>query len=234
MSGNINHFGQPIGPPIPDWKPPPLPTREPMVGRYCRLEPLDPAAHASELHAAYSAGDGRSWTYLAYGPFLDFELFRQWLSDSSRVTDPHFYAIIDLASGRVTGMASYLRIAPASGSIEVGHIHYSNELQRSPAATETMYLMMRWAFEVGYRRYEWKCDALNAASRKAAERLGLTFEGIFRQATVYKGRSRDSAWYAAIDAEWPRLRTAFETWLSPDNFDGEGKQRQRLSELMRG
>jgi RimJ/RimL family protein N-acetyltransferase len=131
------------------------------------------------------------------------------------------------------GVASYLRIAPAGGSIEVGHIHYSPRLQRSPAATEAMYLLMERAFELGYRRYEWKCDALNAASRAAAERLGLSFEGIFRQATVYKDRNRDTAWYAAIDAEWPALRQAFLTWLDPGNFDGEGQQRTRLSVLTR-
>jgi RimJ/RimL family protein N-acetyltransferase len=202
-----------------------------MSGRFCRLEPLDPAKHASDLHAAYTAGDGRSWSYLAMGPFTTLESFQQWLNSIYQGSDPLFFAIVDLASGKALGMVSYLRIAPVSGSIEVGHVHYSPALQRSPIATETMYLMMRWAFEAGYRRYEWKCDALNAGSRRAAERLGLTFEGIFRQATVYKGRSRDSAWYSAIDSEWPRLRSAFETWLSPDNFDSEGRQKLRLSEL---
>jgi RimJ/RimL family protein N-acetyltransferase len=233
MSGHTNQFGQPIGPPLPHWTPPPLPTREPMAGRFCRLEPLEPSAHAADLHAAYAAGDGRSWTYLACGPFPTFEPFHQWLTSIYRGADPHFYAIIDLANGKASGMVSYLRITPAAGSIEVGHIHYSDSMRRSPVATETMYLMMRWAFEAGYRRYEWKCDALNTGSRRAAERLGLTYEGIFRQATVYKGRSRDTAWYAAIDAEWPRLRTAFETWLSPDNFDNEGRQRTRLADLTR-
>jgi RimJ/RimL family protein N-acetyltransferase len=233
MSERSNEFGQPIGPALPDWRPPPPPSREPMLGRFCRLEPLDPAAHAEQLHAAYSAGDGRSWTYLTVGPFASFESFRDWLSQFHKGSDPHFYAIIDLVTGKAAGMASYLRITPAAGSIEVGHIHFSSVLQRHPAATEAMYLMMRWAFDVGYRRYEWKCDALNAGSRRAAERLGLTYEGTFRQASVYKGRSRDTAWYAAIDSEWPRLRAAFETWLGPDNFDATGCQRRRLSELMR-
>jgi RimJ/RimL family protein N-acetyltransferase len=233
MSGHINQFGLPIGPPLPGWTPPPMPRREPMAGRFCRLEPLDPATHAAELHAAYSAGDGRSWTYLFCGPFPAFEPFNDWLTSIYKGTDPHFYAIVDLATGKPSGMTSYLRIAPAAGSIEVGHIHFSDSLRKSPAATEAMYLMMRWAFGAGYRRYEWKCDSLNAASRRAAERLGLTYEGIFRQAAVYKGRSRDTAWYAAIDTEWPRLRAAFETWLSPDNFDGEGRQRVGLSDLTR-
>lgn len=233
MSGHTNQFGQPIGPPLPDWKPPPAPTHQTMAGRFCRLEPLNPAEHAADLHAAYSAGDGRSWTYLFCGPFPALEPFKDWLTSIYRSTDPLFFAIIDVATGKAAGMTSYLRITPASGSIEVGHIHFSNALRQCPAATEAMYLMMRWAFEAGYRRYEWKCDSLNAGSRRAAERLGLTYEGLFRQATVYKGRSRDTAWYSAIDSEWPRLRTAFETWLSPDNFDGEGRQRVRLSDLTR-
>jgi RimJ/RimL family protein N-acetyltransferase len=204
-----------------------------MAGRFCRLEPLDPATHSADLHAAYTAGDGRSWTYLACGPFQTFESFLHWQTSIYESTDPLFFAVIDLSTGKAAGMVSYLRIAPASGSIEVGHIHYSNSLSRGPAATEAMYLMMHWAFEAGYRRYEWKCDALNAASRRAAERLGLTFEGIFRQATVYKGRNRNTAWYSAIDSEWPRLKSAFETWLSPENFDDNGRQRLRLSDLTR-
>jgi RimJ/RimL family protein N-acetyltransferase len=144
--------------------------------------------------------------------------------------DPLFFTIID-ATGQPAGVASYLRIAPASGSIEVGGIHFSPGLKRTPAATEAMYLMMERAFALGYRRYEWKCDALNAASRAAAQRLGLSFEGVFRQATVYKGRNRDTAWYAAIDSEWPALREAFLTWLAPGNFGGDGRQRIRLTEL---
>src|SRR5204862_1171815 len=135
--------------------------------------------------------------------------------------------------GQPAGVARYLRIAPANGSIEVGHIHYAPRLQRRPAATEAMYLLMMRAFELGYRRYEWKCDALNALSRAAAQRLGLSFEGIFRQAGVYKDRNRDTAWYAAIDSEWPALREAFEAWLAPGNFDGEGRQRTRLADLTR-
>jgi RimJ/RimL family protein N-acetyltransferase len=144
-----------------------------------------------------------------------------------------FFAVIDRADDRPAGLVSYLRIAPAAGSIEVGHIHYSPRLQRTPAATDAMYLMMKKAFESGYRRYEWKCDALNAASRVAAERLGLSFEGVFRQAAVHKGRNRDTAWYAAIDAEWPALREAFLTWLDPKNFDAKGRQLARLSDLTR-
>jgi RimJ/RimL family protein N-acetyltransferase len=202
-----------------------------MDGRLCRLEPLDPALHADALYAANTLdAEGRSWTYLSYGPFRTVEEYRAWMAEACRGSDPLFFAILDRALGKPVGVASYLRIAPASGSIEVGHIHYSPRLQRSPCATEAMYLMMRKAFALGYRRYEWKCDAYNAASRAAAQRLGLSFEGVFRQATVYKGRSRDTAWYAAIDAEWPALQQAFEAWLAPGNFDAQGRQQTRLSD----
>jgi RimJ/RimL family protein N-acetyltransferase len=199
-----------------------------MGGRFCRLEPLDPDRHAAGLFAANAAEErGRSWTYLAYGPFRTRPSYRAWMSTHCLGDDPLFFAIIDRAQGQPVGVASYLRITPDSGSIEVGHIHYSPRLQRRPAATEAMYLLMKGAFELGYRRYEWKCDALNAASRAAARRLGLSFEGVFRQATVYKGRNRDTAWYAAIDTEWPALRAAFLAWLDPGNFDGIVREERR-------
>jgi RimJ/RimL family protein N-acetyltransferase len=232
MQPTRNHLGQCIGFPLPDWAAPPLPPREPMSGRFCRLEPLDLDRHAAALFEADAAdGDGRSWTYLGYGPFSTLSSYRAWLSANCLGNDPFFFAIIDTADGQPAGVASYLRIAPAAGSIEVGHLHYAPRLQRRPAATEAMYLMMMWAFESGYRRYEWKCDALNTASRAAAQRLGLSFEGIFRQATVYKGRNRDTAWYAAIDSEWPALRRALQAWLDPGNFDEAGQQRTRLTDL---
>jgi RimJ/RimL family protein N-acetyltransferase len=234
MEPTRNDFSQPIGFPVPGWAPPPAPPREPVEGRLCRLEPLDPDRHAADLFAANAAdAEGRSWTYLAYGPFRTFADYRGWMCANCLGDDPLFFAIIDTGEGKAVGVASYLRITPAAGSIEVGHIHYSPRLQRSPAATEAMYLLMKGAFELGYRRYEWKCDALNAASRAAAQRLGLSFEGVFRQATVYKGRNRDTAWYAAIDREWPALREAFLTWLAPGNFDGAGRQRTRLTDLTR-
>jgi RimJ/RimL family protein N-acetyltransferase len=234
MEPRLNHLGQPIGLPLPGWAPPPLPLREPMTGRFCRLEPIDLDRHAAALFQADAADvDGRSWTYLAYGPFVDLASYRAWLSATCLDSDPLFFAVVDAADGQPAGLVSYLRINPAAGSIEVGHLHYAPRLQRSPAATEAMYLMMQWAFESGYRRYEWKCNALNAPSRAAAQRLGLSFEGIFRQATVTKGRNRDTAWYAAIDAEWPALRQAFLTWLAPANFDPTGQQRTRLSDLTR-
>jgi RimJ/RimL family protein N-acetyltransferase len=234
MEPTRNNLGQCIGFSLPNWMPPPVPPRESMEGRWCRLEPLDADRHAAALYEPDAAdADGRSWTYLAYGPFSDLPSYRAWLDANCRGDDPLFFAVIDTADGRPAGLVSYLRIAPAAGSIEVGHIHYSPRLQRSPTATEAMYLMMKKAFETGYRRYEWKCDALNAASRAAAQRLGLSFEGVFRQVTVYKRRNRDTAWYAAIDAEWPALREAFLAWLDPNNFDENGHQRTRLSDLTR-
>jgi RimJ/RimL family protein N-acetyltransferase len=227
-----NALEQPIGFAVPDWRPPSAPARAPLEGRYVRLEPLDIERHAAALFEADAADtDGRSWTYLAYGPFRDLASYRAWLASECLGSDPLFFAVIDRADGRPAGLVSYLRIAPAAGSIEVGHIHYAPRLQRTPAATEAMYLMMKQAFELGYRRYEWKCHALNAASRAAAQRLGFSFEGIFRQAAVVKGRNRDTAWFAAIEQEWPALRGAFETWLDPANFDAAGGQRIRLSDL---
>ncbi len=232
MTSRTNKFAQPIGFALADWKPPPPPSREVMEGRFCRLEPLDIDRHAADLHAANALdGEGSRWTYLAYGPFADAESYRQWIEQTCLGDDPLFFAIVDRASGEAVGVASWLNINPSNGSIEVGHIHFSKRLQRTAAATEAMFLMMQQAFALGYRRYEWKCDSLNAASRASAQRLGLSYEGIFRQATVYNGRNRDTAWYAAIDGEWPALREAFSTWLAADNFDAEGQQRLRLADL---
>jgi len=232
-STDVNTLGQPLGAALPAWAPPRLPPRDPMAGRYARVEPID-ERFAAELHAANSQdADGRTWTYLPYGPFPSEAEYRQWLTATCLSSDPLFHTVIDITSGRAAGLAAYMRIAPAAGSIEVGHVHFSPLLQRSRAATEAMYLMMKRAFGLGYRRYEWKCDALNAPSRAAAQRLGFSYEGIFRQATVYKSRNRDTAWYAAIDGEWPALAHAFETWLDPANFDETGHQRIRLSDLTR-
>jgi RimJ/RimL family protein N-acetyltransferase len=234
MEATRNDLGQPIGFPLPSWSPPPAPPRQSAEGRFCRLEPLDPDRHVVKLFAANADdADGRDWTYLPYGPFRTLPSYRSWVETYCLGNDPLFFAVVEVAVGRPLGVASYLRITPGSGSIEVGHIHYSPRLKRSPAATEAMYLMMRTAFELGYRRYEWKCDALNAASRPAAQRLGLSFEGVFRQATIYKGRNRDTAWYAAIDTEWPALRESFLAWLDPSNFDQHGRQRTRLTDLTR-
>ncbi|MEO1490756.1 MAG: GNAT family protein [Pseudomonadota bacterium] len=226
-----NDLGQPIGAPLPDWTPPPRPARQMMEGRYCRLEPLS-ADHAEDLFAAHSTDtEGRMWTYLPEGPFETLETFRPFVETLVASEDPLHYAIV--VDGRAVGSASYLRIAPAAGSIEVGYITYSPLLQRTRASTEAMFLMMEWAFEAGYRRYEWKCNGLNAPSRRAAERLGFSYEGVFRQMQIVKGANRDTAWFAAIDAEWPALKVAFETWLAPSNFDADGQQIQRLGDLTR-
>jgi len=223
---------QPIGFSIGDWTPPVRPPAEPMIGRYCRLERLDADRDGQSLFDAYALdSEGRNWTYLPQGPFESYGEFHIWLSDMAKLDDPFFFTIIDAESQTSVGIASYLRITPPAGSIEVGHIHYSPLLQRTPAATEAMYLMMEQAFALGYRRYEWKCDALNAPSRMAAQRLGLSYEGVFRQATVYKQRNRDTAWYATIDREWPDLKQAFEQWLDPNNFDNDRNQKTRLSTL---
>jgi len=203
-----------------------------LVGRYARLERLRPE-HAAALHVANLADDG-IWDYLPYGPFADVDAYAAWVDAMAAQSDPVFYASREVGTGQLGGVASYLRINGAQGVIEVGHINYAPALQRSRAATEAMVLMMARAFEeLGYRRYEWKCDALNAGSRAAAERLGMTFEGVFRQLTLYKGRNRDTAWYAVIDQDWPRLKAAFDTWLDPANFDARGQQKQRLSGLTR-
>jgi len=233
MTQHRNALGQPIGFPLPDWQARPRPPRTPMEGRFCRLEPFDPERHAAELFAANGEDrDRRNWTYLPYGPFERFEDYRSWLDRFCRGDDPFFQAIIDRSTGRPVGIASYMRIDPASGVIEVGGINYSPQLQQKPGATEAMYLMMARVFdELGYRRYEWKCDSLNAPSRAAAERLGFRFEGIFRQATVYKQRNRDTAWFSILDSEWPGLKQGFERWLAPENFDASGKQKRQLTEL---
>lgn len=234
MNHTLNSSGQPIGLPLPGWSPPPRPPQIPLLGRFCRVEPLNVERHAADLFAANSVdAAGLMWTYLAYGPFANIESYVEWMRRTCCGSDPLFHAIVDARTSQAVGVAGYLRIDPAAGSIEVGHLAFAPALQRSPVATEAMYLMMRHAFELGYRRYEWKCDALNARSRAAAQRLGLSFEGIFRQATVYKGRNRDTAWYAAIDGEWPTLQAAFERWLDPANFDAHGRQRQCLTDLTR-
>ena len=226
-----NEHGQPIGEPVPGWTPRPRPGRQPIEGRWCRIEPLDPARHAGALSRAFAAdADGRMWTYMGYGPFATAEDYRRWAEPAAASEDPLFYAILDRHSGEACGIAAYLRIEPAVGVLEIGHIALAPALQRTAAATEAMYLLMRRAFdELGYRRYEWKCDALNAASRAAALRLGFDFEGIFRQATIYKGRNRDTAWYALIDQDWPARRAAFEAWLAPTNFAPDGSQLRPLA-----
>jgi RimJ/RimL family protein N-acetyltransferase len=230
-----NAYGQPIGDPVPGWQPRPGPDVRALIGSYCRLERLDPARHADELFTADRAdADGTSWTYLPYGPFADRADYTAWAMDVAAQPDPYFFAVVDTeesspTSGRAVGVLSLLRVQPEAGSIEVGHIHFSPALQHRRAGTEVHYLLGSYVFDrLGYRRYEWKCDALNEPSRRAADRLGFQFEGIFRQAQVVKERNRDTAWYAIIDAEWPGVRKAFKTWLTPNNFDSQGRQRSAL------
>ena len=231
----VNSLGQPIGAAVADWRPPPLPPRRSQPGRLCVVEPLDPPRHAQPLFEAVALdGEGRMWTYLGYGPFRTAGAYREWLEAQSRSADPLFFAVVDRASSRAVGVASYLRMNPGDGVAEIGHLAFSPLLQRQAAATEAMYLMIRTLFELGYRRCEWKCDALNGASRTAAERFGFTFEGIFRQALVYKGRNRDTAWYSIIDADWPALDVCLRCWLDPANFDEHGRQRMSLSALTAG
>lgn len=232
MTPTTNEFGQPIGPPLPPgWAPPPPPPREPFIGRFCQIVPLD-VSHADALFEEFAALGDSHWTYLYYGPFRNPDEYRTFVASILNSADPLYFTV--LIDGRPAGLVSYLRITPASAFIEVGHLNYGPRMRRSPAATEAMYLMMRRAFELGYRRYEWKCDSLNAPSRAAALRLGFAFEGVFRNATVYKGRSRDTAWYAVTDDRWPGVKAAFEAWLSADNFDEHGTQKVRLADLIGG
>jgi RimJ/RimL family protein N-acetyltransferase len=230
VSERRNEFGQPIGFPVPGWKGCPPPPATAMIGRWCRVEPLDVERHAPDLHEAnLDDVEGRNWTYFSAGPFREYTAYRDWLAGVSSAKDLKFQAIVDARSGKAVGVAAFMRIDPPNGSIEVGHVNYSPRLQRTTAATEAIVLMMRRLFdELGYRRFEWKCDDLNAPSHAAARRLGFQFEGVFRQATVYRERNRDTAWYSILDREWPALRTEFDRWLDPDNFDAEGRQRTRL------
>lgn len=236
MSTRQNELGQPIGEALPDWSARPRPPRTPVSGAYCRVELLDVEAHAGDLyHACAEDSEDRIWTYLPYGPFENEAAYRDWMSAYCQNDDPLFHAIVDLQTGRAVGVASLMRIEPGAGVIEVGHINLSPKLQRTPASTEAMYLLMRRVFdELGYRRYEWKCDSLNMPSRRAALRLGFKFEGIFRQATLYKGRNRDTAWFSILDSEWPALKAGFERWLDAGNFDEQGKQNHSLAALTDG
>ncbi|TMF05396.1 MAG: GNAT family N-acetyltransferase [Chloroflexi bacterium] len=213
------------------WKPARPLSRVALEGELVRLEPVDVARHAGQLFAAQSSAP-ELWQYLPYGPFESETDFRVWLTERAASSDPLFYAIVERRSGRALGMASFLRVEPGHGVIEVGHIWYSPALQRTRLATESMYVMARHVFDdLRYRRYEWKCNALNEPSRRAAVRLGFTFEGVFRQHMVIKGENRDTAWYSMLDGEWPAAKAAFEAWLRPENFNGEGRQLRSLAEL---
>lgn len=221
-----------LGEPVANWTPPRRPDHQPLEGHHVRLEPLEAETHAFDLHAAFSGHD-TLWDHMPYGPFASASAYHRWAREREAGEDPQFFVLRDQATGRCGGIASYLRITPEAGSIEVGHICISPAMQRGVAATEAMFLMLDWAFRSGYRRYEWKCNALNLPSRRAAQRLGFSFEGVFRNHLVVKGRNRDSAWFSVIGSEWPALSEAFSVWLAPGNFDTNGRQRERLSDLTR-
>lgn len=232
MKKSANELGQPVGEVVESWKIPPAPDRVVIPGVYCSLVPLEPDAHSAQLYVAFCQDRaGVDWTYLPYGPFSEATEFHAWVSEQSEKSDPLFFAVIDALSGHAVGVVSFMRIAQSMGSIEIGHIHFSPQLQGTVTSTEALYLMLEWIFSAGYRRCEWKCNALNNASRSAALRLGFTFEGIFRQAAIVKGRNRDTAWFSVLDKEWGKLAEAFEAWLAPQNFSPGGRQQLRLSEL---
>ena len=233
MSTRLNALGQPVGPPLPDWQAPPRPTASVLDGTWTRLEGLDPDRHArAALRGQRARHRGPNWTYLPIGPFADLRGLRRLAATMAAGRGPVVLRDHRPRDGLPVGVASYLRIDPAAGSIEVGHINFSPLAQRTSAATEAMFLMMRQAFALGYRRYEWKCDALNAPSRAAAERLGFTYEGMFRQATIYKGRNRDTAWYSILDREFPALERAFLHGWRPTTATPAAGSVRRLSDLI--
>ncbi|OHV08648.1 GNAT family N-acetyltransferase [Kushneria phosphatilytica] len=224
---------QPVGFAVPDWQPPPHPGPPRLAGSYCRIEPLEASRHSDALFQSWQSSEEckARWVYLGGCPFDDLPGCRKWLAHQAANDDPAFMAIIDAASHQATGTAAYLNIVAEHGTIELGHLSFSSRLARTPAATEALYLLMRHAFALGYRRLEWKCDALNVPSRRAAERLGFSFEGIFHQHRVVQGHNRDSAWFALLDHQWPRLVPCFRQWLAPENFDAGGRQHTALSTL---
>ena len=225
---------QPIGP-LVNAHPADRPERVTLKGRWITLVPLGAAAHAEALYEGSNGDAAREavWTYLFDGPYTSLDEFRASLEAKARSTDPLFFAVIDNSSGRALGYQTLMRIDAANRVIEVGNIMYTPAMQRTAGATEAQYLFGRYVFDgLGYRRYEWKCNALNAPSRRAAERFGFTFEGIFRQHMIVKGRNRDTAWFAMLDSQWPARKAAYERWLAPDNFDSNGRQKVALSVLM--
>ncbi|NUA31302.1 GNAT family N-acetyltransferase [Cupriavidus basilensis] len=233
MSTVLNEFHQCTGVRLPEWTARKSPERVTLIGRLCKLEPLDAAKHSLDLYTAYVvATDERDWTYMTMGPFRNAEEYRSYVETAAGGSDPMHFAVIDLVTQRAVGTLALMRIDVQNGVIEVGSVMFSPLLKRTPLSTEAQYLLMRYVFEdLEYRRYEWKCDSYNEPSRRAATRLGFQFEGAFRQAVVYKGRSRDTAWFSIIDGEWPARRSAFERWLDPGNFDQEGKQVKSLSDF---
>ena len=234
LAFRVDEIGQPVGLPVDDWTPRQQPRPDVLAGRSCRLEARDAARHDAALFEALHTGDpvadARHWTYIPLGPFAAVGAMSAWLDGLAGT--PGTFPVVVVVGDRVVGTASFMRTDVANGTVEVGSIVHSPALQRSRAATEAMFLMARHVFEdLGYRRYEWKCDALNAPSRRAALRLGFTFEGVWRNAVLYKGRNRDTAWFAMTDDDWARLSPAYAAWLDPANFDADGAQRTALSVL---
>jgi RimJ/RimL family protein N-acetyltransferase len=226
-----NNEERPVGSMLQGWSERARPARATVTGVWGRLEPLDTAKHGHDLWTAVDGHDS-VWTYLSYGPFADEGSFLAWLKGREELSDPLSYAVVDAASGKALGVLTLMEIRPAAGVVEIGHIFFAPVLQKTRAATEAIFLAMKHAFDdLGYRRFEWKCDALNAPSRAAAIRFGFTYEGIFRQHMVIKGRNRDTAWYSIVDKEWPTVKAAFAAWLKPENFDATGRQKAALSEL---
>ena len=225
--------GLPIGPRVADSEPARSPQRVVLEGRYARLEPLEPARHRDGLYAASTPPDAAArFRYLGDPPFESPEASDAWLAKAAASTDPLFFAVIDRATGRVEGRQTLMRIIPAHRCIEIGNIYWGPGIAGTRVATEALYLFAVYVLEtLGYRRFEWKCDALNAPSRRAAERFGFTWEGHFRRAVIVRGRTRDTAWFSMIDEEWPALKAAYQRWLAPENFDADGRQKTRLSEL---
>ncbi|MFL5260084.1 MAG: GNAT family N-acetyltransferase [Hyphomicrobiales bacterium] len=222
---------RPVGPPVDPLPPGLAPDRRPLFGRWARLEAVSVAKHAYDLYQSFAHSDpeGRIWTYMGYGPFAGYDAFCDWLKDREASRDPWFYAFIRRDTGTAAGMGAFMRLDAANGVIEIGHIWLSPALQKTREGSEAIFLMMRHCLdELGCRRLEWKCDALNAPSRRAADRFGFTFEGLFRQHMIVKGRNRDTAWFSIIDKEWPPLRTAFVEWLKDENFEADGRQRRPL------
>jgi len=217
---------------VADWHPPARPENLALKGRHVRLDRLAADRHAADLYRAFSDDPtGTLWKFLPYGPFSSVAGYHHWIRDWASTPDPCFFTLTDLKTGRAGGVMSLMRITPEAGSIEVGHIVIAPVMQRTIAVTEAIYLLMQWVFEAGYRRFEWKCDAANMRSRRSAERFGFSYEGVFRQHALSKGRNRDTAWFAAIDKDWPGLAEAYRAWLSPDNFDAEGRQTESLADL---
>ncbi|MFY8284395.1 GNAT family N-acetyltransferase [Pseudoalteromonas sp. SSMSWG5] len=234
MAVRLNEFQQPIGRDLTGWTEAKQPEKTTFTGQFCRLERLDASRHAEELFDAFQDNsDDRNWTYLPYGPFSSYDVYREFLVSMEGLSDPFHYTVIDKSTNRAVGTLSLMRIDQANGVIEIGHVVYSPRMQRTPLSTEAMSLLQDYIFgELGYRRLEWKCDSLNEPSRTAAERFGFTFEGIFRQLQVTQGRNRDTAWYSLLDSEYAVLKYAYKAWLTRGNFDESGQQVNKLADLI--